>query len=216
MRQIISLYLLLLISCISTKNGKVFNDYSIVPIKMKLIKDQNALDSNTGNLQVSGLNINFDEGKSIYQGPQDEVEYFLNTFRQTYYVKFFNSLYIDSKVQKQYRDSVHILEYSRIEPGQESSCMTCNIKAVLKFRNMIYPYYTFYTKELIEKFTQVKIERDTINGFVYKTFDSKEEKGGIIYPLNRSSTINKLSLILNEGNLNEFNKFFKTIRPKTK
>ncbi len=142
-------------------------------------------DSN-GRFKNEAIDVTYEKIENINDTEEDLLDYYQKTFKSVYYMKFFDSIYIDQKVQKLMRDSIEIIDFQFIEPSRKNSCKICNVKTTILFRGAPINHYTHFTKELIEEFD--KKGKFTIkNGYHYRFL--KDNNTLIISSLNPEKKI---------------------------
>lgn len=166
-------------------------------------KNAVGIDGETGTIQSSAHVINYDHSSQAFAGPQNKEEYFMQTFRSYHYLNYFDSIHIDKKVQKLFRDSVKLISLKQIPIGT-SRCKSCNFEAMMKFKQFVSPVYFFATSALQEQWSSAQISYDTIQNFVVKTYQNDKEKGAYIKDLKGDKQAKKLSLVLVSGDFDSF------------
>ncbi len=162
-----------------------------------------AIDGEAGQIKSPTMVIDYDHSTSAYPGPQIGLEYFLQTFRSVHYMRYFDSIHIDKKVQKIFRDSVKLLSLNEIPIGS-AKCKACNYEAMLQFRQFKTPFYFFVTDDLKKEWAATQFQMDTIHNFVVKFYRNDKEKGAYIREKNGSKKAKKLSLLLVSGDYDSF------------
>ncbi len=166
--------------------------------------DLHGIDGQAGEITGSNYKLTYDYSPFASNGPIDINEYFHNTFRSMYYLKFFDSIYIDKKVQKIYRDSVKVLSLKEVVPGTNKRCFNCNYEAVLKFRTQVQPFYFFISADLYKELHEAQIEHLVVNNHKIKFYQGPEISGAFIQELNVEKQGNKLNLQLISGDFEKF------------
>jgi hypothetical protein len=161
------------------------------------------IDGETGTIQSPLHVINYDCSSYPYAGPQNKEEYFMQTFRSYHYLSYFDTIHIDKKVQKLFRDSVKLISLKEIPLGS-ARCKSCNYEAMLKFKQFVSPIYFLATNEMQQQWSASKINVDTIQNFVIKTYQNDKEKGAYIREKHGDRRSKKLSLTLVSGDFETF------------
>jgi hypothetical protein len=164
------------------------------------------IDGGLGEIISNDIKINFDHSLAAYPGPQDEEEYFKTTFRNIFYIKYFDSIYVDKKVHKLFRDSVYLVNLKTVPLGSIRSCKACNREAILSFKGRQKPYYYFVTDELKATLNEYEISNDTVNNVIVKTYKGKSKSGAFLKEIGSNKQSPKLSLELVSGDFDTFKK----------
>lgn len=104
-------------------------------------------------------------------------EEFADAFKGNYYVRFFDKIHIDSKVQRMLRDSVFIISLEQINLNEKElllNCSICNLEAILFFRNNYY-HYPYYSNKAYDNKDLYFIKTDTIGGYFRKIWLSQSD-----------------------------------------
>jgi len=175
-----------------------------------------SMDSITGIIQCVDIVLRYNYSKFNSSGPVTEEEEFKNAFRGNYHVKFFEKIYMDSKLNRMFIDSVAI---KNIQPIGQSNfnllfpCSSCNKIALLTFRNRSY-FYPFYSNNSDTNNYQIK--EDTINGYYRKLFYAMTDSfpsGLFFQPLNKSKDNNNLIIFsVNKPDINMLKRLLESVR----
>jgi hypothetical protein len=162
-----------------------------------------AIDGDAGLIKSPTMVINYDHATAAYPGPQSAVDYFMQTFRSMHYMKYFDSIHIDKKVQKLFRDSVRLISLQEIPIGS-AKCKACNYEAQLQFRQFKTPFYYFVTDDLKKEWAATQFQLDTIHDFAIKFYRNTKEMGAYIKEKKGTRQSKKLSLVLESGDYGIF------------
>jgi hypothetical protein len=200
--KVIIFYVLIcsIISC-STKpsqGSRKTNVNNIFSIEGQCTFDsQEDKDAFTGNLWCGNIALKYNYSKESYSGPLTQEEEFGNAFKGNYYVKFFEKIHIDSKLNRMFIDSVMIKKIDPIESANKAllfPCSSCNKVAALTFRNRMY-FYPFYSNSNDSNNYNIKV--DTLEGHYRKIFFAKTDSlqsGVFLRPLSKNSNQKNLSI----------------------
>ncbi|MFZ1749645.1 MAG: hypothetical protein WAU01_05620 [Saprospiraceae bacterium] len=132
----------------------------------------------TGKILCTGHELRYHTGTGSDTGPFTELEEFRLAFKGNYFAKFFEKIYIDSKLYRMFRDSVEVLHVTSKSDFLKDGlfdCSVCDRVGVLSFRGRLY-YYPYYIPKNIDELNSYQILTDTVDVYYRKiyiaTFDS--------------------------------------------
>ena len=105
-------------------------------------------DTIRGSIQCDVDKYTYEYHENSYQGPLTGAEKFRYAFIGNYHNKFFDHIYIDTKLSAKYMDSVEILvivQKNQFRGTYLFECKACNQVATLRFRKKVYNFPFFST-----------------------------------------------------------------------
>lgn len=150
-----------------------------------------------GSWDCSNHEFFFEIGENVTSTSLTDAEKFKLAFKGSYYLKFFESIHIDTKLAKLYMDSIkvdRVIDKTNHQGSLLFSCSACNRVAHVTFRNRQYPFPFFSTQPLESDVTSMHL--DTINGFSRKMIISKNDGQSSMFlsPLIASKTKDKIAV----------------------
>ena len=135
-------------------------------------------DTIRGSIQCDGDKYTYEYHENSYQGPLTATEKFRYAFIGNYHNKFFDHIYIDTKLSAKYMDSVEILvivQKNQFRGTYLFECKACNQVATLRFRKKEYNF-PFFSDQALDEANETNFYLDTIDGHYRKIYISKTGK----------------------------------------
>ncbi len=189
--------LFLILGCTKKSIPISTNGIFIIGAPCKITKDQ-GIDAEIGTIICDSIVLNYEYGRYSNPGPLTEIEKFKMAFRGKYHSVFFEKIYIDTKLYKQYMDSVQVMTVTKLQSHNKTllfDCSVCNQVATLKFRKATYRF-PFYNDQSITERTNFKMYIDTVGNYHRKIYLSQNGASSGLYlsPLENAKQGNKLSI----------------------
>lgn len=164
----------------------------------------NGIDGELGKIVNPNYILNYEIAKAAYKGPEDDTDYFRKVFNNYHHMAFFESLKLDKKVYKIYRDSVLILKISDIATGSDKTCKSCNKSALLRFKGKEIPFPYQVTDQLMESISKGSTKRYIKSNLFIKIYDNDKESGVVIEKTSQNRNAKLMSIQLLEGDKKKF------------